>query len=148
MRYLRFGFVLALLAVALLRVCSTKAEGHEMLRQQFSDEIATVRTSNDSAVKIKAAEHLYSLTKGNGAKRFDDQCIAELAGLLGMHNDAVRYWVARSIGNFGPRAKTAVPALERVLPEVDCIKGSKTSASGIRFALTQIGVREPPSKCE
>jgi hypothetical protein len=61
-------------------------------------------------------------------------------------DDSVRYWVARCLGNFGPRARMAAPKLEQVLAEVDCLQGSKTSASGIRFALGEMGITPPPCK--
>lgn len=76
------------------------------------------------------------------------QTVTDLISLLDIPDDSVRYWVARSLGNLGPRAKAAIPQLQRLLAEVDCIQGTKTSASGIRFALTQMGVTTPPPVCE
>jgi hypothetical protein len=67
--------------------------------------------------------------------------------LLDASDDSVVYWVARSLGNLGRRANTAIPKLQKKLAEVECIEGSKTSASGIRFALSQLDAAPAPSKC-
>jgi hypothetical protein len=120
------------------------AEGQHMSKQQFAETMTTIRTGKDSAIRTDAAQHLFELTRGKGSKQLDDKSIAEIASLLDGSKDSVRYWVARCLGNFGPRAKMAVPRLTSLLQEVDCLKGDKTSASGIRFALTQIGVTPPP----
>jgi hypothetical protein len=65
-----------------------------------------------------------------------------------MNDDAVRYWVALCLGNFGPRAKPAVPKLLKILDEMDCVKAALTSADAARVALKNIGADVPPSKCE
>ena len=88
------------------------------------------------------------MTRQMNPKAVPDQTVADLISLLDIPDDSVRYWVATSLGNLGPRAKAAIPQLERLLAEVDCVKGSKTLASGIRFALTQMGVTTPPPVCE
>lgn len=59
-----------------------------------------------------------------------------------------RYWVAVSLGNVGPRARMAIPELKEILAEEDCLKESKSAAGGIRYALTKMGVKPPPAKCE
>ena len=49
----------------------------------------------------------------------DDSVIDRLAELLSDDSDAVRYWVAASLGTIGPRAVRAVPALEEALRRVE-----------------------------
>ncbi|MGH9559932.1 MAG: hypothetical protein ACRD3S_00635, partial [Terracidiphilus sp.] len=56
----------------------------------------------------------------------------------------VRYWVAWSLGDIGPVAKAAIPKLEKMLPEAECMDGVITSASGIRHALFKMGVKPTP----
>jgi hypothetical protein len=102
-----------------------------------------VRTGEPSAAR-EATEELSHLTRRMSPNAVSDQAIGDLISLLDIRDDSVRYWVARSLGNLGPRASAAVPSLKRLLVEVDCLQGSKTSASGIRFALTQMGVTKPP----
>jgi hypothetical protein len=118
-----------------------------MFSKQVVETIAKVRTSKTSSTRTDAAEHLFELTR-TGHHRVDDKTVADIASLLDVGDDSVRYWVARSLGNFGQRAKVFAPKLQGLLAEVDCLEGSKTSASGIRFALGQMGITPPPPKCE
>jgi len=139
--------VAAILCVLLSSLCSeARAAGDQMCRQQLTETIAKVRTGKTSATRRDAAEHLFELTRAADCEA-NDKTITELASLMELPDDSVRYWVARSLGNFGQRAKIAAPKLQKVLAEVDCLEGSKTSASGIRFALSQMGITPPPAKC-
>jgi hypothetical protein len=117
-----------------------------MSSKRLSETIAKVRTGTSSATRTDAAEHLFELTR-TAHRQVDEKTIAEITSLLDVSDDSVRYWVARSLGNFGQHAKTAAPKLQKVLAEVDCLEGSKTSASGIRFALGQMGITPPAPKC-
>jgi len=125
----------------------TDAAGAKSNQRQLADTIAKVRTDEPSAAR-EAAEHLSHLTRRMSPNAVSNQSVAGLISLLDIRDDSVRYWVARSLGNLGPRASAAVPSLKRLLPEVECLQGSKTSASGIRFALTQMGATTPPPACE
>ena len=140
---------LTTISLAVLGVCwvllLTDAAAAKSQRQ-LADTIAKVRTAEPSA--REAAEPLSHLTRRMSPNAVSDQAVADLISLLGIRDDSVRYWVARSLGNLGPRANAAVPSLKGLLAEVDCLQGSKTSASGIRFALTQMGVTTPPPSCE
>jgi len=125
----------------------TDAAAAKPNQRQLADTIAKVRTGVPSAAR-EAAEHLSHLTRQMSPDAVSDQAVADLISLLDIRDDSVRYWVARSLGNLGPRASAAVPSLKRLLHEVECLQGSKTSASGIRFALTQMAVTPPPPACE
>jgi HEAT repeat protein len=118
------------------------------VKEQIAEAISNTRTGESSTARTQAAEHLADLTSGAGAKEVDEKTIGEIISLLDTSDDSVRYWVARCLGNLGLRAKAAIPNLERILTEVDCLQGSKTSASGIRFALAQMGISPPAPKCE
>ena len=75
--------------------------------------------------------------------------MADITSLLDSPDDSVRFWVAAALGNLGPAAKAAAPKLLAMLPKADCINGAITSASGIRYALTKMGIKPPPPpKCE
>jgi hypothetical protein len=117
------------------------------LTEQLTQTIAKVRTGETSIARTEAAEHLSELTRKIDTKKIDDRTVADLVSLLDTSDDSVRYWVARCLGNVGPRAKTAIPKLQKLLAEVDCLQGSKTSASGIRFALAQMGVTPSSPMC-
>jgi hypothetical protein len=128
--------------------CGTvAAKGDDMLMNEFTATASKVRTGETTEERMRAAKHLFELTKGKRPKELDDKTIMSLASLLDGADDPVRYWVARCIGNFGRRARIAAPRLEQVLAEVECLVGSKTSASGIEFALSQMGIKPPDSKC-
>jgi hypothetical protein len=124
--------------------------GHTPQRQlteQITQTIAKVGTGESSTARTEAAEHLADLTRQVHAKSVDDKTIADLTSLLNTSDDSVRYWVARCLGNLGLRARAAIPELQKLLTEVDCLQGSKTSASGIRFALSQMDITPPPLRC-
>jgi hypothetical protein len=125
----------------------TDAAGAKSNQRQLADTIAKVRTGEPSAAR-EAAEELSHLTHRMSPNAVSDQAVADLISLLDIRDESVRYWVARSLGNLGPRASAAVPSLKRLLAEVDCLQGSKTSASGIRFALKQMEVTTTPPVCQ
>jgi hypothetical protein len=116
-------------------------------QMQLAQTIVKVRTGDPSTAR-EAAEHLSQITRQMNPKSVPDQTVTDLISLLDISDDSVRYWVAMSLGNLGPRARAAIPQLQKLLAQVDCVQGSKTSASGIRFALTQMGVTTPPPTCE
>jgi hypothetical protein len=146
---LRSRFSLATVCVILIVLLFGIINGtsNSMSMMLLSDTIAKVRTGDTTTVRTEAAKHLFELTSGLDPNQVDDKTIVDLASLLDLSDDSVRYWVARCLGNLGLRARMAIPTLQKVLAEVDCLRGSKTSASGIRFALTQMGVTLPAPTC-
>jgi hypothetical protein len=76
-----------------------------------------------------------------------DADIQLLVDMLSDRDDSVRYWIAMALGYVGPRAQPAVTALEKALQEMQCVHGSKTSASAIRLALTKIGATVRQQDC-
>lgn len=145
-------FCLAVIAFALIASLfgTTHAQTDRMSKSQLTEQIAQtikkVRMGKSSVARTDAAEHLAKLTQGIDPKKVDDTTIANLMSLLDTSEDSVRYWVACTLGNLGTRAKIAIPKLQKILAEVDCLQQSMNSASGIRFALEQMGVTPPP-KC-
>lgn len=128
---------------------TTPAKGGPMLKQQLKETMAKVRNGDTSTSRTDAAEHLATLTRGIDPHKVDDSTLADLVSLLDTQEDSVRYWVAASLGNLGPRAKAAVPKLLKLLPQVDCLRGSLTSAPAIRHALKRMGeTPPPPPKCD
>jgi hypothetical protein len=76
-----------------------------------------------------------------------DADIKLLVDMLSDRDDSVRYWIAMALGYIGPRAQAAVPALEKALQEMQCVRGSKTSAPAIRLALTKMGATVRQQDC-
>src|SRR5882762_7075117 len=143
------GFCSALIVFALTALLSEPAHATEgdIFTKRLTETISKVRMGEAPGVRRRAAEHLFELPRGTNSKKVGDETIANIASLLDGDDDSVRYWVARCLGNFGPRAKTSEPKLQAVLAKVDCLQGSKTSASGIRFALAKMGITPSPPKC-
>ena len=151
MREIRLISVVWLVLIALSpELC---AQSHSMpkkqLKRQLSETMAKVRNGKTSNSRTDAAEHLATLTRGINPHKVHETTLTELVSLLDTQEDSVRAWVAASLGNLGLRAKVAVPRLLKLLPEVDCLRGSLTSAPAIRLALERMGeIPPPPPKCD
>ena len=119
------------------------------LTRQLSETMAKIRNGKTTNSRTDAAEHLATLTRRINPHKLDEPTLTEMVSLLDTQEDSVRAWVAASLGHLGPRAKWAVPRLLQLLPEVDCLRGSLTSAPSIRVALKRIGeIPPPPPKCD
>lgn len=125
------------------------ASSGSSLTEQLKEAISKVRMGSSVDSRTHAAEHLASLTQKLDREDVREQTIQDLISLLDSPDDSVRFWVAGALGNLGPSAKAAIPKLEKLLPEADCINGVITSAGAIRHALTQLGATPPPPpKCD
>jgi HEAT repeat protein len=145
---LKNGFKPGFAVIAFVLICllssTTHATDNPMFKKQLTETIAKVRKGRTSNIRTDAAEHLARLTQRIDPNNVDHKTLEELVSLLDTSEDSVRLWVAASLGNLGPRAKVAVPTLLKLLPEVDCLRGSLTSAPAVRAALERIGVAPPP----
>jgi hypothetical protein len=117
---------------------------NEASMKEVKETIVTVRSGKTVDTRTQAAERLASLMTKISRKEVTGEFVTEVTSLLDSPDDSVRYWVATALGNLGPAAKAAIPKLEEMLPKADCINGAITSASGIRYALTRMGVKPPP----
>jgi HEAT repeat protein len=127
-----------------LLVCAVEARGNGTLLKQIQDKVVTIRTGKSPNIRGVAAEQLALITAKIKSSEVDDKTFADLVSLLDSSDDAVRMGVAGALGFLGARAKPAVPKLLELLPKVDCLDGSITSADSIRLALKRIGVTPPP----
>lgn len=108
-----------------------------------------VQTGKNVDARTNAAEHLASLTRKMADHGVTEGFVTSLVALLDAPDDSVRFWVATALGNLGLSAKAAIPKLQKLLPDADCLNGAITSASAIRWALTRMGVTPPPRpKCQ
>ncbi len=147
MRFSRL-FSVALCVVLSAVAGIAQASGGTVHMKQINEAIARVRSDKTVDARTEAAEHLASLTQKIPGKEATEALVADIASLLDSPDDSVRYWVARALGNLGLAAKSAAPKLEGMLPKADCINGTITSASGIRYALIKMGIKPPPPpKC-
>src|SRR5215467_9323101 len=123
----------ALLLILLSAVSGIAQANRGPALKNIKDTITEAGSEKTVGARTNAAEHLARLTKQIGSKEITNALVIDIMSLLNSPDDSVRYWVARALGNLGPAAKAAVPKLEELLPKADCISGTKTSASGIRY---------------
>lgn len=136
-------------SLTILFVHDLYAKSDTELIRRFAENIEKVRTAEPPAARRDAAEQLVTQSLKVHPKDVDDKTLADLIALLDTWDDSVQMDVARSLGNLGPRAKVAGPALFRILPDVDCTWGDMPAAPVIRDALTRIGeTPPPPPTCE
>jgi hypothetical protein len=121
---------------------------HAVTYQELSDAIAELGSGKHEvepiASKDDAGAHLAHLIRRAKPDQIDDKTIADIGSLLDSSNDYIRFWAATSLGELGPRARIAIPKLLKLLPVVDCLNGTITSASAVRLALMRIGGLRPP----
>jgi hypothetical protein len=118
-----------------------------VLAAHIESTIREVRLASTVEVRRQRAEQLDTLVLRGG--RFPASRVTEITALLKSSDDVVRYWIAQTLGDIGPEAKSAIPALEKLLPSVECLNGPVTSAGAIHYALHRLGVKPPFSslKC-
>jgi hypothetical protein len=140
-----YRFVVILCVMVCLPLTTTSATDASMLKKQLLETIAKVKSGKTANHRAAAAQHLSELTDGTDPAKIDDLTLKKIVSLLHSSDDEVRFWVAASLGQLGPRARAiAAPALLALLPKADCLVGSLTSASAIRLALDRMGVTPPP----
>ena len=141
----------AVLVIVSGLICSQSTRAHAagdlVSRSQIKKAIAEARNGKSSTVRTEAAEQITKLTRRIDPNKVDDTTLTELISLLDTPEDSVRGWVAGALGNLGTRAKVAIPKLLQLLPEVDCLRGSLTSAPAVRLALERMGEKPPSPKC-
>lgn len=148
-RWLSIGCLLCATGL-LLRIAMANGADDTRTLKELQETIPEVRKmSGPSKPGANTAERLAQLTKQIDPKKIDDETLGKIVSLLDTSNDFVRAWVAVSLGNLGPRAKIAVPALLKVMHETDCLELKEmTSAGAARVALKRIGVTPPPRDCK
>lgn len=149
-RWLSIGCLLLCAACLALPVVFADATDDAKALKDLREMIVRVRTMSESSVdRTNAAEAISRLTRNIDPKKVDDKTLRDLVSLLNIPDDSVRLWVAGALGDLGPRAKVAVPALMRVIREAKCpeIATGVTTADAARVALKRIGVTPPPGGC-
>jgi len=142
------AFPLVLLIFGLPMLHGHGQTAHAVTSQELSDAIAELRSGSHevepNASKDDAGAHLAHLIRRAKPDQVDDKTIADIESLVDSSNDYIRFWAATSLGELGPRARMALPKLLELLPVVDCLDGTITSASAVRGALMRIGGVKPP----
>jgi hypothetical protein len=136
--------------LSVLLCAATRAQTETDFKRQskeITEAIAKVRTGATPETRADAAEHLAGLTSGIISSWVDHTALADIMSFLDTPEDPVRFWVAVTLGNLEHGARTAIPKLQGLLPEADCLQGDLTVADAIRYALAQMGAAPPPPMC-
>ena len=91
-----------------------------------------------AADRGRIAEEIARFTASTSDRTGLQGQVKDLIPFLRDEDDTVRYWIAAALGHIGTLAKDAVPALIVALDERADTIASKSSESGIRFALDRI----------
>src|SRR5580658_9911132 len=97
--------------------------------------IRRVRRTTGPNERTAAAEHLRDIVLATRAGEIDDPTIHDLASLLDIRLDSVRYWIAEALGHFDSRAQFAAPELRRILAGEECVIAESSSQDMIRQIL-------------
>ena len=88
--------------------------------------------------RLDALKTLPALIENHSRREELRYAIPKLESLLTHENDSIRYWAAMSLGKLGPMANEATPQLIESLADKVGDYSSKSSASGILYALGEI----------
>jgi hypothetical protein len=100
--------------------------------------IQAVKKADTPRERMRRARVVDKLLMQNPACGTQD-VVSELIGLLHDSNGGVRYWSAMALGDIGPAAAPAIPALEDALRKEPNLPGSEFPArNGYLFALKKI----------
>lgn len=115
--------------------------------KEITEVVAKARTGATLETRADAAERLAGLPSEFIATRVDDKTLADIVSLLDTPENPVRFWVAVTLGNIGYGARAAIPKLQGLLPEADCLRGDLTVADAVRYALARMSAAVPPPTC-
>lgn len=131
--------------------CGRAEASGVLFKKLLTKTIALVRKNETHAFQTEAGSHLARLVRWIDPDKVDDQSIAELISLLDPSTYMpVRDSVIGALGSLGPRAKAAIPALQKILAVENCATEPSMAMSvedAARMALRQIGIPHPPSRC-
>lgn len=100
--------------------------------------IASLNDTADEERRADLAEEVCDRVARDLPALHKGRVLRALMRRLDDRNDAVVLWVVTSIGQFGKDAGPLLPLLKALLKVKAKLKGSKTSASALRFAIGRI----------
>lgn len=110
------------------------------------EKVKLIKKISSSITRYKSVEAI-ALDLSRNDRRVNEKDVVALTSLLDDKFELVRQWAALSLAQIGPRARSAVPALQNAFREVECIRAEKNSRSSIRLALLRIGAQLPKIEC-
>lgn len=130
------SLLIALIALAALR---DNASAQATIDAEIASRVEKVENAPDTDARIESAVHLAEYIASRGPVEIanvDPPIIDDMAELLSDNEDWVRFYVAASLGFFGPSARRAIPALERALKRNEIPADPATGSSGILRGLS------------
>jgi hypothetical protein len=114
-------------ALAMLFVLLWSAQGRELdtnLAATIECQIQQLKSQDGNEgrrAEIAASmfHNMMVLREEKRIEEIEDGTIGELVSLLDDGSDAVRSWTAGTLGLLGPRARIAIPALQRALKRIE-----------------------------
>lgn len=137
---------LILFAALLAMPGRSVGQPHAVTAANVGEAIARVPLVADDVNRSQAVEQIARVL-ADDSSHVTDRDIRALAALMSDRSDLVRHDAAIALGQIGPRAAAAAPALQAALPAVDCVWASHNSRPAIIFALRRIGVEPVLANC-
>jgi hypothetical protein len=146
-------FVAILIALSLTGSAASSAPSRERkIVDRILKTIDAVEKEPDPMKSIDRGAEMAELVRRHASAASDPEIVQRLTNLLAAADDGTRGWAAASLGFIGPRAASAIPALEKAYEERKNMNGSLRSADAIDLALKRIrtpagrkGTHVPPS---
>lgn len=114
--------LLAFLLVARLSATPTLAasglDDRRDVTVRIRNLILRIETEQSSGTRADLGLQLSDLVRHTDPAEIGPGEIDAIARLLRSRNDSIRAWAAAALGDIGPRARRAIPALEKALREV------------------------------
>jgi len=132
-------FISVLIALSLTSSPARSTPSRERkIVQRILKAIDAVEKEADPMKSIDRGHEMTELVHRHASAASDPEIIRRLTDLLAVPSDGTRGWAAASLGFIGPRAASAIPALEKAYQERKDDNGPLRSADAIELALKRI----------
>jgi hypothetical protein len=97
--------------------------------------VESIRTPSSLSAKEREdrAYRVADLIQHKSSKAAPEKLITDLAELMSDDNQIIRFWTAGALGNLGPQAAPAIPALEKALKEARAADRPDWGRTGIHL---------------
>ena len=133
-----------MILVSMVASATTKPVSKGAIMDEILRAIEQVKKDGTPERRGEDAMALASVVREHASVASDPEVIRRLVVLLGDANDVVRGGAAAALGFIGPKAATAIPALEKAYEERKDQIGPLGSSEAIKLALERI--RKPSGR--
>jgi len=137
-----------MILVSMVASTPTKPVSKRAIMREILSAIAQVEKDQTPERRGDDAMALADVVRDHASVASDPDVIRRLVVLLGDGNDAVRGGAAAALGFIGPKAASAIPALEEAYEERKDQSGPLGSSEAIKLALERIRKQSVPPKSE